>query len=114
MRRKKKHSSSEIAAKLRQADEMLARGELQSDVARALGISVMTFHRWRKASRKDAVASLAARAAAEPMLEDKGELTARAEELKLENLRLRQLVTDLILEKMKLEESLQLTKNRRQ
>jgi transposase len=111
MRKKKKHTDSEIAAKLRQADELLAKGELQSDVARALGVSVMTFHRWRKASLKNGAGQLAAE---QSKLANKDELAHRVDELMLENSRLRKLVTDLILEKMKLEESVQSTKGRRQ
>src|SRR5215831_21422001 len=43
-----KHSTAEIAAKLRQADELAAQGKRRSEVLRALGISPMTYHRWRK------------------------------------------------------------------
>jgi|SRR5690242_16934660 len=45
---RKKHSPDEIEAKLRQADQMVAQGRRQQDIAKALDISVMTFHRWRK------------------------------------------------------------------
>ena len=47
--KKKRHSSAEIAAKLRQADAMRREGMPAGKVAQALGISVMTYHRWRKA-----------------------------------------------------------------
>jgi hypothetical protein len=47
---KRKHSSAEIAAMLAQANEMAAQGKLQSEIAETLGISVMTLHRWRKAT----------------------------------------------------------------
>src|SRR5262245_9712892 len=47
---KRKHSNAEIASKLAQADQMSAQGKLQVDIARALNVSVMTLHRWRKLS----------------------------------------------------------------
>ena len=50
MTTKRKHSRAEIAAMLAQANEMAAQGKLQSDIAKTLGISVMTLHRWRKAT----------------------------------------------------------------
>ena len=46
---KKKHSRVEIATKLAQADDLETQGRLQSEIARTLGVSVMTLHRWRKA-----------------------------------------------------------------
>jgi putative transposase len=97
--RKKRHTPEEIAAKLRHADEMVSQGKLHSEAAKALGVSVMTYHRWRKAR-----ASVPARASVSMALE--GGLDARIEALQLENSRLRRLVTDLLLEKVRLEESL--------
>ena len=47
---KRKHTSAEIAALLAQANEMAAQGKLQSEIADTLGITVMTLHRWRKAT----------------------------------------------------------------
>ena len=44
----KRHSAEEIATKLRQAEELMARGQSQAQACKALGVSVMTFHRWRK------------------------------------------------------------------
>jgi transposase len=72
----------EIATKLAQANDLATQGKLQSEIAPTLGVSVMTLHRWRKALASD--------------------LTA---ELELENSRLRRLVTDLLLEKLKVEEA---------
>ena len=46
---KKKHSRAEIAAKLAQANDLATQGKLQSEIARTLGVSIMTLHRWRKA-----------------------------------------------------------------
>jgi putative transposase len=104
---KHRHTASEIAKKLATADEMTAQGELQGDIAKSLGISVMTYHRWRKAR------GTLARAAARPVTEagrvdsaPKRGQTSQIRELQLENSRLRRLVTDLLLEKVKLEEGM--------
>jgi putative transposase len=105
--KKQRHTEAEIAAKLEQANDMSAQGELQGDIAKALGVSLMTYHRWRKAREASR------RAAPHPVGEAHStELQARREqvrrigELQLENSRLRRLVTDLLLEKVALEESL--------
>jgi putative transposase len=84
---------------------MLAQGRLHGDIAKSLGISVMTYHRWRKA--RGAQGSLAAKplTTADPAESlPEREQMARIRELQLENSRLRRLVTDLLLEKVKLEE----------
>jgi putative transposase len=80
---RKKHSKAEIAAKLVQANALAGQGVVQRQIARTIGVSVMTLHRWRKIQ---------------------GEHHVRIVELKTENARLRRLVTDLLLEKMELEE----------
>jgi putative transposase len=49
MAKKKRHSRVEIATKLAQANDLATQGKLQSEIARTLGVSVMTLHRWRKA-----------------------------------------------------------------
>jgi putative transposase len=94
----KRHSRAEIATKLAHANDLATRGKLQSEIARTLGVSVMTLHRWRKAPP----------GASEP------DRTRGADdgvvELQLENSRLRRLVTDLLLEKIKVEESTQVQK----
>jgi hypothetical protein len=90
MAKKKRHSRVEIATKLAQANDLAAQGKLQSEIARMLGVSVMTLHRWRTHE------------ASQPDLGDAGDEIA---ELELENSRLRRLVTDLLLEKIKLEEA---------
>jgi putative transposase len=105
--RKKRHSEAEIATKLAEADNLTAEGLTQGAVAKALGISVMTFHRWRKMHSEP-----------QPPTGTKGPTTSlipitpfaekdrssRYAELQLENMRLRKLVTDLLLEKVKLED----------
>jgi transcriptional regulator with XRE-family HTH domain len=95
---RKRHTPREIAAKLTQATELAAQGKLQSEIARTLGVSVMTLHRWRKGS--PAVAHVPAAV----VLTEEGSRRAAIAELQLENSLLRRLVIDLLLEKMRLEE----------
>jgi putative transposase len=97
MAKKKRHSRAEIATKLAQANELVTQGKLQSEIARTLGVSAMTLHRWRKAPPQPALVATA---------EDRARgADDRIAELQLENSRLRRLVTDLLLEKVKLEET---------
>ena len=44
---RKRHRPEEVVAKLRQADEALAKGRPLAEVARSLGVSEVTLHRWR-------------------------------------------------------------------
>jgi putative transposase len=88
MKRKRKHSKAKIAAKLAQADNLAVQGKLQTEIADALGVSVMTLNRWRK-------------------LPASSHSSQRIADIQLENGRLRRLVADLLLEKMKLEEAFQ-------
>ena len=95
-----RHTEAEIAAKLEKADELTGQGKLNRDIAKALGVSVMTYHRWRKARESSQLARPG-------VAETHGlpiEQTGRIRQLQLENSRLRRLVTDLLLEKMNLEE----------
>jgi len=97
----KRHSRAEIASKLAQANGLATQGKLQSEIARALGVSLMTLHRWRKAPPGS------------HLVRDVGEADGmrgrgdRVAELQFENSRLRRLVTDLLLENVKLEEAAQ-------
>jgi putative transposase len=99
MAQKKRHSNVEIVAKLAQANLLAKGGSSQGDIARALGICVMTFHRWRRA-HPPCTAIAAPMAAGSPP-----EHRERLAELQLENSRLRRLVTNLLLEKLKLEDA---------
>jgi putative transposase len=101
MAKKRRHSRAEIATKLAQANELATRGKLQGEIARTLGVSMMTLHRWRKASHEPQPAH----ETGEPGQTRGG--GDRIAELQLENSRLRRLVTDLLLEKIKLEETAQ-------
>jgi len=98
---KKKHSRAEIAQKLAEARDLASQGKLQSEIAQALGISVMTLHRWRKIPSETARSEFTDIDQFEQELSD----DSRIEELRLENSRLRRLVTDLLLEKMRLEDA---------
>jgi putative transposase len=100
-----RHTEPEIAEKLHIAGEMAAQGKLHGAIAKSLGISIMTYHRWRKAH--------GALIHPNPQLTHDGEhrdipieleQTSQIRELQLENSRLRGLVADLLLEKVKLEE----------
>jgi putative transposase len=109
MTTKKRHSRAEIATKLAQANKLATQGKLQSEIARRLGVSVMTLHRWRKAPPGAQPALVATAEVTEPdRTRGRG---GRIAELQLENLRLRRLVTDLLLEKIKLEEAAQRLKS---
>ena len=101
MARNKRHSRIEIAAKLAQASDLASQGKLQSEIARKLGVSVMTLHRWRKVQPGPQPAY----ETGQPHRTRSGR--DRIAELQLENLRLRRLVTDLLLEKIRLEEAAQ-------
>jgi putative transposase len=101
MTQMKRHSRAEIATKLAQANDLATRGKLQSEIARTLGISVMTLHRWRQAPPP------------RPTDPDRTRRGGRIAEVQLENSRLRRLVTDLLLEKIRLEEAAQRQKSPR-
>jgi hypothetical protein len=81
---------------------MASQGLLHSDIAKSLDISLMTYHRWRKARALSASARDAAGAHSSVGREQMNQIT----DLQIENSRLRTLVTDLLLEKVKLTERL--------
>jgi hypothetical protein len=105
----KKHSREEILSKLARADELARAGNSQVDVCKALGVSVMTLHRWRKLPLPRQEANVAQDNAAEGVASGRppamDQMRHVLEDLKLENQRLRKIVTDLLLEKMRLEEA---------
>lgn len=105
----KRHASGEIAAKLAQASELAAKGKTQREISKALGVSIMTYHRWKKmiGGETDSTND-AGRVNSELQLQTPG-TTGSVEMIKrleLENSRLRRLVTDMLLDKLKLEEEL--------
>jgi hypothetical protein len=104
----RRHAVEEIAAKLSEAHELAAKGRTHREISKALGVSVMTYHRWRKMQHGSSGADDSSKNA----LLDRGvdlerRMAGKAyKELEDENLRLRLLVADLMLEKLKLEEEL--------
>jgi putative transposase len=95
----RRHSPAEISTKLNEAALLMQSGKSQAETAKALGISVMTFHRWRKAfpSRPNPSAGVGQREAA---------TSSDVVRLESENARLRRLVADLLLEKVELQDAL--------
>ena len=78
---KKRHTPEQIVRKLREADAELAAGASVPEVARKLGISEATFHRWRNqygGMKADAM--------------------KRLKELEQENARLKKIVADQALD----------------
>ena len=78
---RKRHRPEEIVAKLREVDEALSQEKTLEDVAKSLGVSLMTLHRWRTeygSTDRDAV--------------------KRLKELERENGRLKHLVADQALD----------------
>jgi putative transposase len=104
----KKHSHEEILTKLDRADELARAGNSQVEICKALSVSIMTLYRWRKLPlRKNDVAIPHDRAGeggptSSPTMD---EMRHVLEGLTLENQRLRKIVTDLLLEKARLEEA---------
>jgi putative transposase len=78
---KQRHSPEQIVRKLRQADEKLASGASVPELARELGVSEATYHRWRNQYRGMNPSE-----------------TKRLKELEKENARLKQLVADQALD----------------
>ena len=78
---RKRYRPEEIVAKLRETDEALAQRKTPEDVAKSLGVSLMTLHRWRTeygSTDRDAM--------------------KRLKELERENGRLKRLVADQALD----------------
>jgi putative transposase len=102
---RKKHSKSEIGAKLVQADDLARQGVRQHQIAQTLGVSVMTLYRWRKIAAQPHTTLLVP----DNVVQFEVELGSdqRLVELELENFRLRRLVTDLLLEKVEIGEGAQ-------
>ena len=101
----KRHSRVEIATKLAEANDLATQGKRRSEIARTLGVSVMTLHRWRKALLGVHAAVVAPPDTGQP--DSTRGADDQIAELQLENSRLRRLVTDLLLGKIKLEEAAQ-------
>jgi putative transposase len=79
------------------------RGQSQGQICKALGISVMTFHRWRKQAKR--ISILSSLAQDNDSHAEHAKTPRRYSDLRVENERLRKIITDLLLEKLTLEES---------
>ena len=105
----KRHVSGEISAKLAQANELAAKGKTQREISKALGVSIMTYHRWKKTQNlSDGSDEVKGRGETQAPLSNSSDAssTETIKRLELENSRLRRLVTDMLLDKLKLEEEL--------
>jgi putative transposase len=85
---RKRHTAEEIVAKLRQVDVLMGQGKLVADAVRAIGVTEVTYYRWR-----NEYGGL------------KGDQVKRLKELETENGRLRRAVSDLTLDKLILAEA---------
>jgi transposase-like protein len=84
----KHYRSEEIIAKLREAEVLLGQGKKVPEVVKAIGISEVSYYRWRKEYGGMGVSQ-----------------AKRLKELERENARLRQAVSDLTLDKLILQEA---------
>ena len=85
---RKRRKPEEIVAKLRQVDVLVSQGQSVADAVRAIGVTEVTYYRWRQeygGLKSDQVRKL--------------------KELEAENARLRRAVSDLTLDKMILAEA---------
>ena len=85
---RKRHKPEEIVAKLRQVDVLVSQGQTVADAVRAIGVTEVTYYRWRQE-----YGGL------------KTEQVKRLKELETENARLRRVVADLTLDKLILKEA---------
>ncbi len=85
---RKRHTAEEIVAKLRQVDVLMAQGRPVGDSVRAIGVTEVTYYRWR-----NEYGGL------------KSDQVKRLKELETENGRLRRAVSDLTLDKLILAEA---------
>jgi transposase-like protein len=82
------HKPEEIVAKLRQVDVLVSQGQAVADAIRAIGVSEVTYYRWRQE-----FGGL------------KADQVKRLKALEAENARLRRAVSDLTLDKQILAEA---------
>jgi transposase-like protein len=85
---RKRHTAEEIVAKLRQVDVLMAQGRPVAEAVRAIGVTEVTYYRWR-----NEYGGL------------RGDQVKRLKELETENSRLRRAVSDLTLDKLILAEA---------
>ena len=85
---RRRHTAEEIVAKLRQVDVLMAQGRPVAEAVRAIGVTEVTYYRWR-----NEYGGL------------KGDQVKRLKELETENGRLRRAVSELTLDKLILAEA---------
>jgi transposase-like protein len=85
---RKRYKPEEIVAKLRQVDVLVSQGQSVSDAVRSIGVTDVTYYRWRSE-----FGGL------------KTDQVKRMRDLELENQRLRKAVSDLTLDKLILSEA---------
>ena len=85
---RKRHKPEEIVAELRQVDVLVSQGQTVADAVRAIGVTEVTYYRWRQE-----YGGL------------KTEQVRRLKELETEDARLRRVVADLTLDKLILKEA---------
>jgi transposase len=102
----KRHASGEITAKLAQANELAAKGKTQREISKALGVSIMTYHRWKKMMNDPAERDGDGKSEIQPENSSMIGSDEVLKRLELENARLRRLVTDVLLDKLKLEDEI--------
>jgi transposase len=105
----RRHASEEIATKLAQANDLAAKGKTQREISKALGVSIMTYHRWKKTpnpSMGGNESSGRGKPEGRPEPSRAMNTDEMVRHLEVENAQLRRLVTDMLLEKLRLEEML--------
>jgi transposase-like protein len=85
---RRRYKPEEVVAKLRQVDVLVSQGQNMADAIRQIGVSEVTFYRWRQEFGGLKI-----------------EQVKRLKELELENSRLRKAVSDLTLDKLILTEA---------
>ena len=85
---RKRPKPEEIVAKLRQADVLVGQGQSVAEAIRTIGVSEVTYYRWRKE-----FGGL------------KTNQVRRMKDLEVENARLRKAIADLTLDKLILQEA---------
>jgi transposase-like protein len=85
---RKRYRPEEIIAKLRQAEVLINQGKKMPEVIKAIGVSEVSYYRWRKEYGGLNVSQ-----------------AKRLKELERENTRLRRAVSDLTLDKLILQEA---------
>ena len=85
---RKRHTPEEIVSKLRQVDVLVSQGQTVADAIRAIGVTEVTYYRWRQE-----YGGL------------KSDQVRRMKELETENQRLRKAIADLTLDKLILQEA---------